>query len=76
MCIRDSHRIEQRILEMGRNTRAIIFNVDAGGEAITHPVQRQLESGAGAVSYTHLDVYKRQVKTVVSVKTGYGRDYT
>ena len=33
---------------MGRNTRAIIFNVDAGGEAITHPVQRQLESGAGA----------------------------
>jgi signal transduction histidine kinase len=37
------HRIKQRILELGRNTRAIIFDVNTGGEAITHPVQRQLD---------------------------------
>ncbi|MNT54837.1 hypothetical protein D3C72_1920250 [compost metagenome] len=39
------HRVEQRVLQMRRNSWPVVFYVDSGGEAIAHAMQRQLERG-------------------------------
>ena len=71
MCIRDSHQIRRvwiRDRHPRRHQRAVWLQLSV--EVHRHPgrqprqVRDPLKHGAAAVSYTHLDVYKRQAITI------------
>ena len=61
MCIRDSCIVPQIVLQPGRQACVDVV----GGLVQNQQVRMQ---GQGAVSYTHLDVYKRQEKFTIAHK--------
>ena len=64
MCIRDSYKT---VLNRRKPGPADIWNVDETGVVTTHKPDRVVaRRGVKPVSYTHLDVYKRQIYTLTS----------
>ena len=55
MCIRDSALVDTKVQLVGIDAMSIAADFD---EAVTHI--KLLQNGIYTVSYTHLDVYKRQ----------------
>ena len=63
MCIRDSFYI--RLAKMGRNLRFVVFCVEKIVLRARYIEKSRKNDMVMAVSYTHLDVYKRQVQYFV-----------
>ena len=67
MCIRDSIQILSR---RTKNNPVLIGEPGVGKTAIAEGLAQAVNAGTVPVSYTHLDVYKRQASKISCIFTG------
>ena len=72
MCIRDRYKAQEEREKIDPATQKPVIGAD--GKAVTETVE-VLRPAFKAVSYTHLDVYKRQHQYCALYGDGQGSDY-